>query len=154
MSPYRFRLATLWKLRVQDRDQRRVELGQALEAERILCEREDVLLAEISQMQNLARTASSPGAINVDRLQEVQRYRLLLQAQLAGLKQQKAQVAQEVERRRLALVEADRQVKTLEKLREKQVAAHERLLDAADRKELDEVALGGFVRQQHEEAVA
>jgi flagellar FliJ protein len=146
MSPYRFRLATFLKLREQDRDQRRTEHAQALEAERILLQQKAELTSEREAMQAATRSAKQPGQVNVDALQEMQRYSLLLQAKLAGLEKQIAQVSAEVERRRLAVVEADRNVKTLEKLREKQLAAHERLVDALDRKELDELALGGFVR--------
>jgi flagellar FliJ protein len=146
MSPYRFRLTTFLKLREQERDQRRTEHAQALEAERILLQQKAELTSERETMQAATRSAKQPGQANVDALQEMQRYSLLLQAKLAGLEKQIAQVSAEVERRRLAVVEADRNVKTLEKLREKQLAAHERLVDALDRKELDELALGGFVR--------
>jgi flagellar FliJ protein len=150
MNPYRFRLATLLKLRAQDRDQRRTEHAQALEAERILLQQKQDIVAERLAMLDAARTAKQPGTANVDALQEVQRYSLLLQARLAGLEKQLEQVAAEVERRRQAVVEADRNVKTLEKLREKQIAAYDRTVDAGERKELDELAIGGFVRTARE----
>lgn len=152
MTQYRFRLATLSKLRVQERDQRRIEHGQALEAERILSARQEALIAELEAMQNLLRAEANAGVVDVDKLQGIQRYRLLLQAQLAALRQQKEQVALEVERRRLALVDADRQVKTLEKLRDRQLSLHERALEEVERKEFDEAALAGFIRLQREEA--
>jgi flagellar FliJ protein len=145
MIPYRFRLAVLLKLRVQERDQRRMEYGQALEAERILALRRDELLAERRTTDEASRQAKSPGAANVDALQQLQRYVLLLQGQLAALNKQIEQVAAEVQRRREALVEADRQVKTLEKLRDKQLAAHEHKALALEGKELDELAIGGYV---------
>lgn len=150
MNPYRFRLATLLKLRAQDRDQRRTEHAQALEAERILLQQKAELTREREAIQEATRLAKQPGQADVDALQEMQRYSLLLQAKLSGLEKQLAQVAAEVERRRQAVVEADRQVKTLEKLREKQIAAYDRAADAIERKELDELALGGFVRATRE----
>ena len=54
--------------------------------------------------------------------QKVQESRTVKEVEL---QQQIADVAQEVERRRLALLEADREVKVLEKLRERQLTAYE-----------------------------
>lgn len=150
MNPYRFRLATLLKLRAQDRDQRRTEHAQALEAERILLQRKQEMAAERLAMLEAARAAKQPGRANVDALQEVQRYTLLLQGQLAALEKQIEQVMAEVERRRQAVVEADRNVKTLEKLREKQMVAYDRTVEVGERKELDELAISGFVRTARE----
>jgi flagellar export protein FliJ len=61
---------------------------------------------------------------------------------------QLAQVRAECERRRLALVEADRQVQVLEKLRARQQVAHQKQLARDETKELDELARLGFVYQQ------
>jgi flagellar export protein FliJ len=152
MVPYRFRLSVLLKLREQERDQRRMEHAQALEAERILLGRRHEIVVERRASEGAARQAKSPGIANVDGLQQLQRYLLLLQAQIAGLDKQIEQVKSEVERRRQALVEADRQVQMLEKLREKQLAAHERAALAHEAKEFDELAIGGFNRAAHEEA--
>jgi flagellar export protein FliJ len=54
--------------------------------------------------------------------------------------QQQQQVAQEVERRRLALVEADRQVRVLEKLREKKHEEYVRQEERRDQRLMDELA--------------
>jgi flagellar export protein FliJ len=64
----------------------------------------------------------------------------LLDAQSRALTQQQRQIAEDLERRRLALVEGNRQVRVLEKLREKQ--AHEFSQQAAvrDVKLMDELA--------------
>lgn len=154
MNPYRFRLAVLLQLRVQERDQRRMEYGQALEAERILTLRREELDAERLATEAAVREAKSPGAANIDFLQQLQRYLLLLQGQRAALKKQLEQVAVEVQRRREVLVEADRRVKTLEKLRDKQLAAHLQKALAQEGKELDELAIGGYVAaSQSEEAL-
>jgi flagellar export protein FliJ len=58
------------------------------------------------------------------------------------------QVRAEVERRRAVLVEADRQVRVLEKLREKQQSAHTQREDKLAQKILDEQAAIGFLRQE------
>jgi flagellar export protein FliJ len=52
------------------------------------------------------------------------------------------------ERRREALVEANRQVRVLELLREKQAAAALAAEEAREAKELDEISLVGHVRRE------
>src|SRR5437868_15462334 len=87
------------------------------------------------QAGTLARTRElkSPGAADVDALLQTHRYEIVLASQRRQLEQQMDQVEQETERRRQAVVEADRGVRVLEKLRERQTAAW-RL--AADRRQM------------------
>ena len=73
----------------------------------------------------------------------------LLQAQLAQLNQKRAQLEDEIARRRQALVEADRDVKTLEKLRERQHQQHELASRRADQKLLDDAAARQVERESH-----
>ena len=75
----------------------------------------------------------------VDSLLELQRYGWQLRAQALATKEKLVQVQTEVERRRKALVEADRQVRMLEKLRDKQGAAKETELLRQEQKILDEL---------------
>ncbi len=56
-------------------------------------------------------------------------------------------MATEIERRRQALVEADREVRVLEKLRERQAEQHRREEDLQEAKRLDEVAAQQAFRQ-------
>lgn len=144
MTP-KFRLATLLKLRLDERDRRRNDLAQAMEAERVLQTRLADLDQEIAAVRaNSAATKLGP--INVDDLLQSNRYELMLRAQRKGLEGQIAQVRAEIERRRQALVEADRNVRVLEKLRERQLeaaAAEELRLEA---KSFDEIALIGYRR--------
>jgi flagellar export protein FliJ len=57
-------------------------------------------------------------------------------------------VQAEVERRRLALVEADRQIRVLEKLREKQEEAYRTDELRREQQMLDEQAILGFGRRK------
>ena len=125
MSTYRFRLETLLKLRIAVRDERQNELAEALRAAGILQERRAQLLAEMAELDQESRRAASAGTVDVDRLAGADRHSVLLQANLRTISKQEAQLAVEIERRRLALVEADRQVRILEKLREHQLQQHE-----------------------------
>ena len=120
MKKFKFRLETLLKLRKQLRDERQSSFGEAQHAQSIVEERIGEIQGEIEQMRSGASKYASPGSVNVDRIVEYQRYELVLASQVASLEQQKATVAEEVDRRRLALMEANRDVKSLEKLRERQ----------------------------------
>jgi flagellar FliJ protein len=138
---YTFRLQTLWKLRVAEREERQLKLAEAQRADDILRTQGEELEAELAAMARGLREGSQPGAINVDRLLDTERYELVLAARREVLRGQRARLAAEIERRRQALVEADRQVKVLEKLREKQLLEHSRREQALEMKRLDEIAL-------------
>jgi flagellar protein FliJ len=148
MSSFHFRLDTLLRLRLADRDQRRADLAKALRAEEALARQEALLRGEQGEMAELSRKLASPGAADIDRLLASHRYELVLKTQVQQLTGQIAQVVAEVERRRLALVEADRQVRVLEKLRDKQASDHQTREDKREQRQLDEQALIGFTRRE------
>ena len=147
MSTFRFRLETLLRLRIADRDQRRAELAKALRAEEVLRQQQRDLDAERVDVTSLARKLKLPGAADVDALLRTHRYELVLHAQARQLATQLSQVLAEVERRRQAVVEADRQVRVLEKLRERQELAHRTQGERREARQLDEVAISGFIRR-------
>src|SRR5262245_23482947 len=138
-----FRLQTLLRLRVAERDERRADLAKALRAEVLLKQQAGQLAAEQAALVDRQRTLKSPGAANVDELLSTHRYTAVLAGQARQVASQIAQVASEAERRRLALVEADRQVKVLEKLRDKQAAAAKLQAERQAAKQFDELATIG-----------
>jgi flagellar protein FliJ len=142
-----FRLATLLKLREQTRVERRRELAQAFEAERILRDRAAQMQSDIELTQQRTRSAAK-GSVNVETLLNARRYELTVKGQLADVQAQIAQVIEEIERRRQALLEADRDVKVLEKLRELQAAQQAALEQKRENRQLDEVGLRGYARRQ------
>ncbi|MDP6058158.1 MAG: flagellar FliJ family protein, partial [Pirellulaceae bacterium] len=85
--------------------------------------------------------AASPGRVDVDRLVAIQRFEQVLRAKARALTQRKSRLIEEIEKRRLALVEADRQVCVLEKLRDRQLETHRTDELRREVKTLDEVAL-------------
>lgn len=139
MSKFRFRLDTLLKIRAAERQQKRVELAQAYQAEQLLDDRLEQLELEREATRRSARVSVSPGTVNIDTLISSHRYELLLETQARMLQQQRSQLQHEIELRRAALVEADRQVRVLEKLRERQQRAHQSLEQKHEAKQLDEV---------------
>lgn len=137
---FRFRLDKLLKLRERTRQARELALGQAQQAVRILDEQLAQVVDAKAANRDAARQSLKPGALEVDRLLDAHRYELLLSAQERQIEQQKQRIQEEVERRRQALLEADRQVKVLEKLREKQHAAFVQEELRRETNELDELA--------------
>lgn len=137
---FTFRLQTLWKLRVSQRDERQRRLAEAQQADEVLQRMSAEVEAELEETQESCRRGSQPGVIDVDQLLITQRYELVLTARRGALREQREQLAAEIERRRLAVVEADRQVKVLQKLRDKQWAEHHRREQQREVKRLDEIA--------------
>lgn len=139
MATFRFRLQTILRLRDNERDQRRRELAQALQAKGVLEGYERQIAAEWESLNHRLRNCSREGEVRVDLMLDLRRYQMTVAAQREVLKQQMAQVEEEIERRRERLAEADRQVRVLEMLRERQLEEYRREEDRLETKMLDEV---------------
>lgn len=133
-------MQTLRRLREIRRDEQRSRLAMAYEAERILAQQRADVAAEQLAVSEAQRVMMQGGAVDVNQLLAAQRYRLSLEAQAKTLAEQAQRVADEVERRRQAVVEADREVRILDKLEERQRQAHQLSMSRAEAKLLDEVA--------------
>lgn len=140
MARYRFRLQTLRRLREIARDELQSQLATAYEAERILAEQRAALDAEGVGLAAAQRQAMQQTPLDVNRLLEAQRYQLALQAQSRVLAEQAEKLAVEVERRRAAVIEAEREVRVLDKLEARQRAVHIQAGQRAETKLLDELA--------------
>jgi flagellar export protein FliJ len=140
MAKFKFRLATLLKIREATRDQRRAELAEAYRADDILVERLEQIHGELNAMLSECRKAAGPGAVNIDLLIESQRYEITLRAYEKQTLAQRERLAGEIERRRDALLAANRDVRVLEKLREQQIDRHRQEENRRDIKRLDEIA--------------
>jgi flagellar protein FliJ len=140
MAKYKFRLATLQKVREARRDRDRAALAEAFQAEQVLSDRKVALSAEADELQSFQRSAVASPVLDVNRVLEAQRYELVLKARAADLAQQQAMLAVETERRRQQLIEADRDVRVLERLDERHHQEHRRREQRIEVKQLDEVA--------------
>jgi flagellar FliJ protein len=139
MSKFKFRLSTLLQLRETTRDECRTELAQAYRADEIVEQEQERIATEVAKLEQENRTAASPGELDVDRLLEARRYSLVLGAQEKQAVAQRQAIAEETERRRRKLVEANRQVRVLEELRGRQQSRHREDENRAEIKLLDEV---------------
>lgn len=149
MAKYKFRLQTLLKIRENIRDEKRSELAKAYEADSILKQQLEEVESERQTLKHQTRQATEPGTINVDALLGTHRYELILDAQEKVIQQRREKIDTEIERRRRLLVEADRQVRILEKLREKQEMRHEKELQKLEIKQMDEVANRRSIFKDH-----
>jgi flagellar FliJ protein len=140
MARFTFRLEPLLKLRQSRRDECRAALAEAYRVDEVLRKQFDGLERELAALREYCRQKSTPGGVDIDRLVEAQRYELVTRAQQQSIAQQRETVAAEIERRRQALMEADREVRVLEKLRERQAEQHRREEELREAKRLDEVA--------------
>ena len=141
MSKYQFRLETLRRLRVVHRDQQRSALADAFRAEQVLVERRAELVREQAELRGIQLAAIGSPHLNVNQLVEAQRYQTILVVQEQQLADQERRLAEEIERRRLVLVEADRAVRVLDLLDEKHRREHRRQAERQETKRLDEVAM-------------
>lgn len=138
MPRFEFRLSPLLSLRETVRDEKRELLADALR----VAEGIDAQLAEIAELMAhiKRRQAAGVGRVDVDRLLDASRYETVLMVERMRLEQQRAAVAEEIERRRQALAAADVEVRVLEKLRDKQAERFRLEQERQDAKRLDEVA--------------
>jgi len=140
MAQFQFRLESVLKIRERERDNRRLELLQAISAEEILLEQAKALDAQQKRLQEDLRAATRRGLLDVDQVLGYRRYELILAAQRDELARQLKAIREEIERRRAALLEANRALRVLELLRDKQ---RERFLKNAmknELKQMDELA--------------
>ena len=140
MAKFRFRLAILRKLRESHRDELRGKLAEAYHAAQKLEEQQLAIADEILALQDVQRRATKGATTSVNSLLEAQRYQAVLRAQQSTLRDHSKVLSTEVERRRQNVIEADQQVRVLDKLNERQRLEHQQILDRAEVRELDEIA--------------
>jgi flagellar export protein FliJ len=120
MPQFQFRLKTLLAIRQSTRQERRAQLADGLAAQRDLERARGELRQELADQWQLSTTAGGRRAIDIERLAAGDRYRGVLRARLACLAQDAAALSTEIEVRQQALAVAEREVRVLDKLRERQ----------------------------------
>jgi len=140
MATFHFRLGTVQRLREAARDERRSQLAEAYRAEEIVRGRLAEVDQELAGLKQGYISAISPGSVNVDKLVDVQRYEVVLLAERKVIESQIDALKTEIEKRRDALMHADREVRVLEKLKETQIERFNAAEEKEEMKRLDEVA--------------
>lgn len=121
MAGFEFQLGSVLKLRERARDIASQMYEQALTARSRL----DEQIAELQQLRDAQRPyqkESSSGVINPQNVLDSQRYQMQLTQEVQAVESQRDLVEAECEKRRLLLVDREKEVRSLEKLRERQLA--------------------------------
>lgn len=138
---FKYRLASLLKIREGVRTEKQMELNKAYEAAQIVEDALQRVRSDIVRCTEEGRKcATTGGKIRVDYLIGLRRHEAFLLAQQTHAENQLKLIQEEIERRRIALMEADREVKVLEKLKEKLKDRFLREEALAELKRMDEVA--------------
>jgi flagellar protein FliJ len=140
MARFEFRLKTLLTLREASRDERRRELAGSHDA---LCElqrQHQSLQMQWEQQRQTSRAHVASATIDPQRLMADHRYENELRNQLDALAERERQLLAEMDRQREQLLAADREMRTLEKLRARQLDEFHRNQARAETKTLDEMA--------------
>jgi flagellar export protein FliJ len=126
-------------LRENLRDEHRQQLGVAQQAADLIRDRIAGLYQQIAESRRDNRADAR--LLNIDRLLDADRFETTLAAQLLAAQEQHQLAETEVDRRRQILVESDREVKTLEKLRHHQAMRHQLDDQRRQAKQLDTIAI-------------
>jgi len=140
VAKYEFRLKAVEKVRTARRDQSRSALADAFRAEQVLAENQASVTNEQVELRELQRAATSGEYVDVSRLVDVQQYEIVLRARQQEMARQQSLLSIETERRRLALVETEREMRVIELLDKRHRLAHDRVEQRNETKQLDEVA--------------
>lgn len=140
MARFQFRLDKLRRLREMARDERRGRLAEAFQAQQLLTEQQAAVGSELTEARAHQREMIESGTLDVNQVLETQRHQRGLEGQRMSMSEQSATLEIEIEKRRIALAEADRQVRLLDRLEDRQRAEHERNRLASEMKRLDEAA--------------
>jgi len=140
MAKFRFRLATVQKLREAHRDEMRSKLAEAYQAQQLLDTQIGQVQAEADNLQAAHRIKLQSSSVDMNQLLDTQRYQAVLRAQITTMSAQSQLLAAEVEKRRHAVVQADQDVRVLEKLHERQLKSHQQDALREEAKVMDEIA--------------
>jgi flagellar FliJ protein len=144
-------LATLERIRKQQRDQERRKMADVSNAARIACDRVEKLKQRVAASLGQALAAQSTGAINMEAIRQHSQHRAALRAKINEGQVVVMARNKEVEEQRKLLVEASRRLKVIEKLRERKWSEYQAELRKEESEELDEAAVTAFTWHKHEE---
>jgi flagellar export protein FliJ len=138
MGKFQFRLETMVNLHQAERDRLRRALAEAMSLLENAQARRSRVTAELQAAMH--GQAARPGIVDIDRLQAAGPYMDGLRQDEARSIQDVAVLNDEIVRRREALLAVDREVRTLEKLRENQHAQFRADQQRRDQRQIDELA--------------
>jgi len=140
MADFPFRFETLRRVRRQHRDHCRARLTAAIRDDQLLARHLAELDRRRRELAAQCRESAGPGKLDLHRLIELRRYDQAVAAEQEELEAQRPDLSQEIERRRDALLAADREMRPLDKLDQRRQEQHRRQAKRRELKVLDEIA--------------
>lgn len=138
MKKFAFRLDSLLRYRESRRDLCRQVLAEVLADDRALVELGERLLRDRASQLDELRALGEAGRVDVDGSSARRYFAGQLTGEYRGVQRRREVVAQQIEMCRRALVQADRDVKVLEKMKDQQQAEFALEQDRAATRELGE----------------
>ena len=138
---FKFRLEPLIKIRDNVLKECQAELAKAYDARRILEEQHQEVERQLVEGTATARKLMQPGqTVNVDYLLGIRRQEMFLRAHQDDLNQKIQIIDEEIENRRAAVVAANKELKIIEKLKEKRHTQYVKGEKQEEIKAMDEIA--------------
>jgi len=138
MPTFTFQLEAVLRYRRNVRDLRRQVLAQVFEAQQTLVHERQNLHRRREQQIAQIREYAGPGEVDIDRTASRRYFTGQLTMQLALNDRNRQLVARQVELCRKQLIEANRDVKVLEELKDRRYAEHIYRQEQIERRELEE----------------
>ncbi len=140
MARFQFALESLLSLRRGEYRQRQSLLAQSLAALADLQQHRAEIERKLAVHQESSRGAIGPGALDVAAVIAAQQYAAGLRSALLELDSQRDAIDAEIELRRRDVIDADQQVRVLDKLRQRRRLSFQAGQSRAAANQLDEVA--------------
>ena len=138
---FTFRLEPLISIRNNVLKECQAELAKAYHARSILEEALTEVEHQMAEGVSIVRSQTQAGqTVNVNDLLGFRRQEMFLQAQQNDLRQKIHIVDEEINRRRAAVAEANKELKVVEKLKEKRYEKYQEEENKAETKYMDEIA--------------
>ncbi len=147
MKKFQFRLQTILKLRRQQEDQKKRDVG-LLVSQINEYQRQALEMAQIIKEQGYILKEHIQGDVDVSWIAGYQGYINYLRQSIAEKINSVTQVQPQLNQARRALAEAAKQTKILEKLEEKLRNRHEERLKKMEAREIDEIGNNAFLRSR------
>ncbi len=122
VSQFKFRLQSLLKYRKNRRDQCRMILAEILATDQKLINRKSEFQNNRQETLAEIKQRGTAGTVDIDGIAARRFHSSHLTFSMMGIDQERTLVSKQIEFCRLTLIQADQDVKVLEKLREKQQA--------------------------------
>jgi flagellar export protein FliJ len=139
MSIFKFRLQCLLRLRESQRDEARLLLADLLRQDALLIDDQAALDGAVATARTELGTTSVLGPVDLARHRDLQSFETGLRQRRRSIDTARRALEPQIAERRQALAAAQRELRLLEQLAEREAAEHRTAMERAAQRELDEL---------------